>query len=151
MVVLTNRRCHTSFHHDDIFGPRNSLDLITKNHPALLWHPGRHERPAAATGSQALWFLHNSPHYERFMQQPPVLQGYDLSSEMDPKRHTTIIAPTREVRIFLLIRQVLIRCPPVSQDRGNQTKSITVQQRGIRNNYQMTCRAKPARERNLSD
>ncbi|GBM14973.1 hypothetical protein AVEN_53986-1, partial [Araneus ventricosus] len=30
------------------------------------------ERPAAATDSQALWFLHNSPHYERFMQQPPV-------------------------------------------------------------------------------
>ncbi|GBO24766.1 hypothetical protein AVEN_270084-1 [Araneus ventricosus] len=34
-----------------------------------------------ATDSQALWFLHNSPHYERLMQQPPVLPGYDLSLE----------------------------------------------------------------------
>ncbi|GBN17102.1 hypothetical protein AVEN_232283-1 [Araneus ventricosus] len=32
--------------------------------------------------SQVLWFLHYSPHYERLMQQPPVLPGYDLSSEM---------------------------------------------------------------------
>ncbi|GBO22081.1 hypothetical protein AVEN_2152-1 [Araneus ventricosus] len=57
--------------------------------------------------SQALRFLHYSPHYERLMQQPPGLPGYDLSSEMSPKSHTTIIAPSgwRE----RLIRQPLIR------------------------------------------
>ncbi|GBL77000.1 hypothetical protein AVEN_12658-1 [Araneus ventricosus] len=44
--------------------------------------------------SQALRFLHYSPHYERPMQQPPVLPGYDLSSEMGPEGHTTIIVPS---------------------------------------------------------
>ncbi|GBM67390.1 hypothetical protein AVEN_233575-1 [Araneus ventricosus] len=44
--------------------------------------------------SQALWLLHNSLHYERLMQQPPVLPGYDLSWEMGTKSHTTIIVPS---------------------------------------------------------
>ncbi|GBM56634.1 hypothetical protein AVEN_150051-1 [Araneus ventricosus] len=50
-------------------------DLITKNHPALPWHPGRHERPAAATGSQALWFLHNSPITNGSCNNPPFYKG----------------------------------------------------------------------------
>ncbi|GBM48617.1 hypothetical protein AVEN_260963-1 [Araneus ventricosus] len=36
---------------------------------------GRHNRYSGTV------VLHNSPHYERLMQQPPVLPGYDLSSE----------------------------------------------------------------------
>ncbi|GBM49983.1 hypothetical protein AVEN_45673-1, partial [Araneus ventricosus] len=27
--------------------------------------------PAAATDSQALWFLHHKPHLDQLMQQPP--------------------------------------------------------------------------------
>ncbi|GBM86834.1 hypothetical protein AVEN_213782-1 [Araneus ventricosus] len=41
--------------------------------------------------SQALRFLHYSPHYEQLVQQPSVLPGSDLSSEMGPKSHITII------------------------------------------------------------
>ncbi|GBO32583.1 hypothetical protein AVEN_154238-1, partial [Araneus ventricosus] len=41
------------------------------------------------------------------MQQQPVLPGYDLSSEMDPKSPTTIIVPSLS-RVSLLIRQPLI-------------------------------------------
>ncbi|GBN44382.1 hypothetical protein AVEN_193323-1, partial [Araneus ventricosus] len=52
------------------------------------------ERSAAAADNQALWFLHNSPHYERLMQQTPVLPGYDPSSEVGPKSLTTIIVPS---------------------------------------------------------
>ncbi|GBL72731.1 hypothetical protein AVEN_127964-1 [Araneus ventricosus] len=36
---------------------------------------------------KALWHPHNSPHYERLMRLHP---GYDPSSEMSPKSHTTI-------------------------------------------------------------
>ncbi|GBM40727.1 hypothetical protein AVEN_9426-1 [Araneus ventricosus] len=43
------------------------------------------------------------------MRRPLALPGYDLSSEMGPKSHTTIIVPIREARTCLLIRQLLIR------------------------------------------
>ncbi|GBM23574.1 hypothetical protein AVEN_196649-1 [Araneus ventricosus] len=39
----------------------------------------------------------------------PVLPGYDPSSQIGPKSHTTIIVPIREARSCLLIRQLLIR------------------------------------------
>ncbi|GBL96389.1 hypothetical protein AVEN_43710-1 [Araneus ventricosus] len=80
--------------------------------------------PALASGStlndrlprlhRVLWPLHNSPHYERLMRRPPVLPGYDPSSEMGPKSHTTITAPTREARTRLLsggFSSVNSRCP----------------------------------------
>ncbi|GBN73052.1 hypothetical protein AVEN_43381-1 [Araneus ventricosus] len=44
--------------------------------------------------SQALWFLQNSPDYEWLMHHAPALLGYDLSSEMGPNSHTTIIVPS---------------------------------------------------------
>ncbi|GBM37459.1 hypothetical protein AVEN_263137-1 [Araneus ventricosus] len=71
------------------------------------WPPRQH--------SQALRFLHYSPHYERFMQQTPVLPGYDLSSEMGPKSHTTIIVPSgwRETAyIYGSLSSVNSRCHP---------------------------------------
>ncbi|GBM17713.1 hypothetical protein AVEN_56033-1 [Araneus ventricosus] len=40
---------------------------------------------------------------------PPLLSGYDPSSEMGPESHTTITIPTREARIRLLIRWLLNR------------------------------------------
>ncbi|GBO17044.1 hypothetical protein AVEN_130982-1 [Araneus ventricosus] len=43
----------------------------------------------------------------------PILPGYDPSLEMGSKSHTTIIVPTREARICLLIRQLLILEPAV--------------------------------------
>ncbi|GBM84517.1 hypothetical protein AVEN_246177-1 [Araneus ventricosus] len=46
--------------------------------------------------SQALRPPHYNPHCERFMKRLPVLPGYDLSSEMGLKSHTTIIEPIRE-------------------------------------------------------
>ncbi|GBO36350.1 hypothetical protein AVEN_102502-1 [Araneus ventricosus] len=55
-----------------------------------------HERPAATTAKSGTEAPHYNPHYERFMRRPPtttVLPGYDLSSEMGPKSHTTIIVP----------------------------------------------------------
>ncbi|GBL98045.1 hypothetical protein AVEN_107690-1, partial [Araneus ventricosus] len=81
------------------------------------------ERPAAATDSRALWFLHNSPHYERLMQHPPVLPGYDPSLEVGPKSHTTIIVPSGLTRACLLIRQPLIRELAVSPRWGHLTNS----------------------------
>ncbi|GBL92890.1 hypothetical protein AVEN_54554-1 [Araneus ventricosus] len=39
----------------------------------------------------------------------PIVPGYDPSSEMGPKSHTTITAYTKEARACLLIRQLLIR------------------------------------------
>ncbi|GBN41968.1 hypothetical protein AVEN_197762-1 [Araneus ventricosus] len=60
------------------------------NHPALPWHSGLHERPAVAADNLALWPPHNSHLYEWFMRRPPVLPGYDLSSEIGPKSNTTI-------------------------------------------------------------
>ncbi|GBN18290.1 hypothetical protein AVEN_166926-1 [Araneus ventricosus] len=39
----------------------------------------------------------------------PVLPGYDPSSEMGHKSHTTITVPTSEAKTCLLIRQLLIR------------------------------------------
>ncbi|GBL73057.1 hypothetical protein AVEN_128218-1 [Araneus ventricosus] len=71
------------------------------------------ELPAAATDSQALWFLHNSPHYERLMQQH-VLSGYDMPSEIGPNSHTTIIVPSgrREpAYIYDSFSSVNSRCP----------------------------------------
>ncbi|GBN98607.1 hypothetical protein AVEN_14863-1 [Araneus ventricosus] len=60
--------------------------------------------------SQALRPPHYNPHKERFMLRPtPVLPGYDLSSEMGPKSHATIIVPIRMARTCLLMRQLLIR------------------------------------------
>ncbi|GBN13336.1 hypothetical protein AVEN_39128-1 [Araneus ventricosus] len=42
------------------------------------------------------------------MRRPSVLPGYDPSSEMGPKNHTTITVPTREARTCLHIRLLLI-------------------------------------------
>ncbi|GBM34853.1 hypothetical protein AVEN_208051-1 [Araneus ventricosus] len=60
---------------------------------------------------------HNSPHYERLMRRPPVLPGYDQSSEMTPKSHTIITIPTREERgsahLSSGFSSVNSRCPPV--------------------------------------
>ncbi|GBN67601.1 hypothetical protein AVEN_105655-1 [Araneus ventricosus] len=55
----------------------------------------------------AIW--DDSPHYERLMRPSPVLPGYDPSSEMGPKNHTTISVPTGETRTHLPIRRLLIR------------------------------------------
>ncbi|GBN00976.1 hypothetical protein AVEN_223698-1 [Araneus ventricosus] len=88
---------------------KDSTTSHTKNHLALPWHPALHERPVAATDSQALRLLHNSSHYDLFMRRPPVLLGYDLSSEMGPKSYTTIAILTKESRICLLTLQLLIR------------------------------------------
>ncbi|GBM78987.1 hypothetical protein AVEN_226346-1 [Araneus ventricosus] len=65
----------------------------TSPRPALTSGSTMNDRPPRQH-SQALRFLHYSPYYKRFMQQPLVLPGYDLSSEMDPKSHTTIIVPS---------------------------------------------------------
>ncbi|GBN22206.1 hypothetical protein AVEN_152559-1 [Araneus ventricosus] len=46
-----------------------------KSNPRSALAPCQHKRPAAATDNQTLWFPHNSPHYERFMQKSPVLPG----------------------------------------------------------------------------
>ncbi|GBO17522.1 hypothetical protein AVEN_43107-1 [Araneus ventricosus] len=43
------------------------------------------------------------------MRRLPVLLGYDLSSDIGPTSHTTIIAPSREARTSLFIRLLLIR------------------------------------------
>ncbi|GBN49778.1 hypothetical protein AVEN_74069-1 [Araneus ventricosus] len=63
------------------------------------------------------------------MQRPPVLPGYDLSSEMDPKSHTTIIVPSREARASLLIRLILIRelavHPPTPMDLAEKSRGRT--------------------------
>ncbi|GBO17538.1 hypothetical protein AVEN_219698-1 [Araneus ventricosus] len=58
---------------------------------------------------RALWSPHNSPHHERLIRRPPILPGYDPSSEMGPKSHTTITVSTKAARTCLLIRQLLIR------------------------------------------
>ncbi|GBN88986.1 hypothetical protein AVEN_173424-1 [Araneus ventricosus] len=62
--------------------------------------------------SQELRPPHHNSHYEQLMRRPPpapVLPRYDLSSEMGPKSHTTIIVPIREARTCLPIRQLFIR------------------------------------------
>ncbi|GBN81786.1 hypothetical protein AVEN_233190-1, partial [Araneus ventricosus] len=42
-----------------------------KNHPARHWHLVLHERPAAATDIQALWFLHYNPITSGSCDNPP--------------------------------------------------------------------------------
>ncbi|GBL85423.1 hypothetical protein AVEN_34611-1 [Araneus ventricosus] len=87
------------------------------------------ELPASTTESQALWPPHNtSSHYEQLMRRPPVLSGYDLSSEMDPKSHTTITILSGAARTGLLIRQLLIRelaAPP--EGRLEQNEKVLTQ------------------------
>ncbi|GBN11905.1 hypothetical protein AVEN_263871-1 [Araneus ventricosus] len=85
----------------------------------IKYHQKTSSRPALAHGSTlndrpprlywALWSPHNIPHYKRLMGRPPILPGYDPSSEVDPKSHTTITASTKGARTYLLIRQLLIR------------------------------------------
>ncbi|GBO05654.1 hypothetical protein AVEN_172526-1 [Araneus ventricosus] len=86
---------------------------MAKDH-VIKCHKKTSLRPTLAPGStlndrslrlhQALWSPHNSPHYIRLMRRPPILPGYDPSSEMGPKNHTT-----KGARTCLLIRQLLIR------------------------------------------
>ncbi|GBM98529.1 hypothetical protein AVEN_53821-1 [Araneus ventricosus] len=94
------------------------------NDHVIKYHKKTSPLPALAPGStlnehrvyirpprlhRALWSPHNSPHYERLMRRPPILPGYDPSSEVGPKSHTTITASTKGARTCLLIRQLLIR------------------------------------------
>ncbi|GBN88214.1 hypothetical protein AVEN_49526-1, partial [Araneus ventricosus] len=43
------------------------------------------------------------------MRRLPVLPGHDLSWDMGPKSHTTIIVPSGATRTCIFIRQLLIR------------------------------------------
>ncbi|GBM54483.1 Trifunctional purine biosynthetic protein adenosine-3 [Araneus ventricosus] len=62
------------------------------------------ERPATTTANRALW----PPLPEAHTMTPLFLQGYDPSLKMDPQRHNTITISHREVRLCVLIQQVLI-------------------------------------------
>ncbi|GBN23039.1 hypothetical protein AVEN_269319-1 [Araneus ventricosus] len=72
---------------------------------AIKYHKKPSPRPAFAPGStlngrlprlhRALWSPHNSPITSGSCVDPPFLPGYDLSSEMGPKSHTTITASTK--------------------------------------------------------
>ncbi|GBN62507.1 hypothetical protein AVEN_163860-1 [Araneus ventricosus] len=91
---------------------------MVKDH-MIKYHKKTSPRSALAPGStlndrlprlhRALWFPHSSSHYERLMRRPPISPGYDPSSEMDPKSHTTITVSKKRARTCLLIRQLLIR------------------------------------------
>ncbi|GBN59862.1 hypothetical protein AVEN_7899-1 [Araneus ventricosus] len=91
------------------------------------------ERPAAASDSQV---MHCGcciivPITSGSCNNPPVLPGYDLSSEVGPKRPTAIIVPSGEARTCLLILQLLIRELAVTPDRGTmayENKSLTSDQ-----------------------
>ncbi|GBN03892.1 hypothetical protein AVEN_132945-1 [Araneus ventricosus] len=47
------------------------------------------------------------------MQQPPVLQGYDPSSELAPKSHTTIIVPSGWRESAYLYGELAVPPPPM--------------------------------------
>ncbi|GBM37403.1 hypothetical protein AVEN_28353-1 [Araneus ventricosus] len=76
-------------------------------HPSLAPGSILNERPQRL--HPALWSPHNSSHYERLMRRPLILPGYDPSSEMGNKSHTTITVPTKGASTCLLMRQLLIR------------------------------------------
>ncbi|GBL90643.1 hypothetical protein AVEN_219312-1 [Araneus ventricosus] len=90
---------------------------MVKGH-VIKYHKKPSPHPFLAPGSslnarlprlhRALWSPHNIPHYERVMRRPPILPGYDPTSEMDPKNHITITASTKGARTCLLILQLLI-------------------------------------------
>ncbi|GBN43836.1 hypothetical protein AVEN_137872-1 [Araneus ventricosus] len=90
-LVLRSDKCLNTCRFGDYVEKRSTNQDQRNITPPCLSIRVTTERPAAATDSQALWFLHNSPHYERLMQQHTFLTGYDPSSEVDPKSHTTII------------------------------------------------------------
>ncbi|GBN88448.1 hypothetical protein AVEN_7722-1 [Araneus ventricosus] len=71
------------------------------------------------TDSQALWFLHNSPHYERLIQKPPVLPGYDLSSEWILRATPPLVYQSgRQEAAYLYgsFSSVNLWCPPMGLD-----------------------------------
>ncbi|GBN10001.1 hypothetical protein AVEN_123654-2-1, partial [Araneus ventricosus] len=78
-----------------------------EHHLALPKHPGKW--PAATTDSQALWFLHNSLHYERLMQQPSRFTGVRSVIGSGPKETHHHYCAIGLTRACLLIRQPLIR------------------------------------------
>ncbi|GBM50377.1 hypothetical protein AVEN_128999-1 [Araneus ventricosus] len=64
--------------------------------------------------SQAPRYLHYSPHYKRLIQKPTVLPGYERTSEMVPKTHTTIIVPSdwrESTYLYGSLSSVNSRCP----------------------------------------
>ncbi|GBM17998.1 hypothetical protein AVEN_238394-1 [Araneus ventricosus] len=87
---------------------------MVKDH-VIKYHKKTSPSPVSTLNDQpprlhrALWSPYNSPHYERLMRRPPILPGYDPSSEVGPKSHSTITASTKGARTCLLIRQLLIR------------------------------------------
>ncbi|GBM20864.1 hypothetical protein AVEN_224111-1 [Araneus ventricosus] len=90
-------------------------DYVIKYHkksshlPALTPGFTLNDRPPRL--HRALWSPHNSPHYELLMRRLLILPryGYDPSTKMIPKSHTTITVSTKGARTCLLIRQLLIR------------------------------------------
>ncbi|GBM77049.1 hypothetical protein AVEN_79060-1 [Araneus ventricosus] len=62
-------------------------------HPSLVPGSTLNDRPPRL---RALRPPHNSSHYERLIRRPPILSGFDPSSEMGPKSHTTITVSTKE-------------------------------------------------------
>ncbi|GBN21488.1 hypothetical protein AVEN_36767-1 [Araneus ventricosus] len=100
----------------------NEISLLLVYHNRKKPSP----RPALTTGStlndrqprlhRALCSPHNNSHYQHPLPTTPVLLGYDPSSEMDPKSHTTIAIPTWKASSRFLIQRQLFRvlaAPPV--------------------------------------
>ncbi|GBM35357.1 hypothetical protein AVEN_144251-1 [Araneus ventricosus] len=85
-----------------------------EHHPALPTHSIRVNYRV----TQALWFLHNSPHYERLMQPSPRLTGVQPVIGSGPKEPHHYYCAIGLTRACLLIRQPLIREHAVSPRWG---------------------------------
>ncbi|GBO43397.1 hypothetical protein AVEN_229646-1 [Araneus ventricosus] len=82
-----------------------TIMLTMLKYHVIKYHKKTSQTPCLGTPStmndrpprlhQALWSPHNSPHYEWLMRRSLILLGYDPSSKMSPKSHTTITVSTK--------------------------------------------------------